>query len=123
MRKCLNCMTELQGRTDKKFCDSHCKSSYHFEKTKKETPMFFKEVDRQLKTNRRLLKAFNKSGKSVIREQKLLESGFNPKFFTHYWKNQKGDVYLFCYEFGFLKKKENSTVKYILIHWQHYMYT
>jgi hypothetical protein len=33
------------------------------------------------------------------------------KYFTHYWKNQKGDVYLFCYEFGFLEKYENEKSK------------
>jgi len=34
----------------------------------------------------------------------LIDQGFNPKFFTHYWKNNKGDVYLFCYEYGFNPK-------------------
>ena len=48
-------------------------------------------------------------------------AGFNPKYFTHYWKNQKGDVYLFCYEFGFLKRTENGKAKYILVEWQKYM--
>ncbi len=42
-------------------------------------------------------------------------------FFTHYWKNAKGDVYLFVYEYGFLKKVENNNEKYVLIQWQDYM--
>jgi hypothetical protein len=36
-------------------------------------------------------------------------------------KNQKGDVYLFVYEYGFLKRKENGKDKYVLILWQEYM--
>jgi hypothetical protein len=71
-----------------------------------QSPPFF--PDKQLKLNRRLLKNFNKAGKAVIRKEELLLEGFIPNHFTQYWKNKKGDVYLFCYEFGFLEKKENG---------------
>ncbi|WP_369412192.1 hypothetical protein [Hanstruepera marina] len=71
--------------------------------------------------NRRILKEFNKAGKAVVRQSVLIGEGFDPKFFTHYWKNQKGDVYLFVYEYGFLSKKENGNDKYVLIKWQDYM--
>jgi hypothetical protein len=47
--------------------------------------------------------------------------GFNPKYFTHYWKNKKGNVYLFCYEFGFLETQEQNKKKYVLVQWQDYM--
>jgi hypothetical protein len=47
--------------------------------------------------------------------------GFDSRFFTHYWKNKKGEVYLFVYEFGFLKINENQKEKYLLIQWQDYM--
>ena len=70
---------------------------------------------------RKVLKRFNKSGYTTIRKSLLLGEGFNPKFFTHYWKNQKGDVYLFIYEYGFLKKKEHNIEKFVLIKWQDYM--
>jgi hypothetical protein len=81
----------------------------------------FARIDRQLKLNRRLLKHFNHSGKSTIRVQKLKDAGFNPNYFTHYWKNSSGKVYLFCYDVGFLKVKEKSLDKYLLIDWQDYM--
>ena len=71
--------------------------------------------------NRKLLKQYNKAGKSIVRKEELLKVGFNPNRFTHYWKNKKGDVYLFCFEFGFLEKKEGSKQKYVLIKWQDYM--
>ena len=57
----------------------------------------------------------------TIQLVQILKEGFNPKYFTHYWKNQKGDVYLFCYEFGFLEKQENRKSKYVLVQWQDYM--
>tara|TARA_R110000787_G_scaffold43372_2_gene106426 strand:- start:1595 stop:1969 length:375 start_codon:yes stop_codon:yes gene_type:complete len=121
LKKCLACESDLQGRSDKKFCDPYCKSSYHYQKSKEEAPRFYNKVDNQLKLNRRILKKFNKSGKATVRSETVLKLGFNPKFFTHYWKNKKGDVYLFVYEFGFLKIKEQQKEKYILIHWQEYM--
>jgi len=121
LNTCLACDKELKGRSDKKFCDLHCKSSYHYRKSLDGTPPFYNKVDNQLKLNRKILKNYNKSGKATIRALTVLDLGFNPKFFTHYWKNGKGDVYLFVYEFGFLKKKENNIEKYILIKWQDYM--
>ena len=45
---------------------------------------------------------------ATIRKEKLLSEGFNPKYFTNYWKNSKGQVSLFCYEYGFLKIQKNQ---------------
>ena len=117
----MNCSKELEGRKGKKFCNDYCKSNYHYERNKKKESSFFKKIDAQLKLNPRLLKEFNRAGKSVVRVDKIKEAGFNPNYFTHYWKNQKGDVYLFCYEYGFLKKTENGSLKYVLVEWQSYM--
>ncbi len=121
LKKCLACAKELEGRIDKKFCDTHCKSAYQYEQTKIKEPKFYNKVDNQLKLNRRVLKHFNKAGKSIVRATTLIEQGFDPNFFTHYWKNNKGDVYLFVYEYGFLKRRESGRNKYILILWQEYM--
>ena len=120
-KECLACGKELTGRLDKKFCDQYCKSAYHYNRSREEQPKFYNRVDNQLKLNRRILKEYNKAGKATIRSEILLELGFNPKFFTHYWKNQKGDIYLFCYEYGFLKLKEHGRTKYVLVQWQEYM--
>jgi hypothetical protein len=86
-----------------------------------ETPKFFFKVDKQLRQNRKLLKAYNKAGKATVRAETLIKEGFDPNFFTHYWKNKKGDVYLFVYEYGFLKRQERGKDKYVLIQWQEYM--
>ena len=117
---CKNCKKELIGRSDKKFCDNYCKSQFHYE-LQKTNDSFYQKVDIQLKLNRKILKNYNRAGKATVRSQTLILLGFNPKFFTHFWKNKKGDVYLFVYEYGFLKRKENTIEKYILIQWQDYM--
>lgn len=120
-RICKSCGKTFEGRADKKFCDSYCKSAYHYKKSVDEAPRFYNQVDNQLKTNRRLLKQYNKAGKATVRANVIKQEGFDPNFFTHYWKNTKGNVYLFVYEYGFLKKIEHQIEKYVLIKWQDYM--
>ncbi len=121
MARCLDCNKELSGRSDKKFCDPYCKSSYHYKKNKKSRPALFKEIDRKLKNNRRILKLYNKSGKSIIRKQTLIDEGFHPKYHTHTWYSRRGDTFYFCYEYGYLIQKENGVEKYVLVKWQQYM--
>lgn len=121
MRNCFNCGEVLVGRVDKKFCDSYCKSAFHYKEKQKNENKFYRRVESQIKLNRRLLKEFNKSGKSTVRSDLLLNKGFSPDFFTHYWKNKKGEVYLFVYEFGFLRVKQNGRDKFVLVRWQEYM--
>lgn len=120
-KHCSACGKILEGRSDKKYCDVHCKSAFQYQQSKLEAPRFYNKVDNQLKLNRKLLKHYNKAGKTTIRASILIAEGFNPKFFTHYWKNKKGDVYLFVYEYGFLSKKEQEHDKYVLVQWQDYM--
>lgn len=119
-KTCPICGTSVKGRSDKKFCSVKCRSINQYEKRQK-TEAFYLQVDRQLKINRKLLKKYNRSGYTTIRKKVLIEEGFNPKFFTHYWKNQKGDVYLFVYEYGFLNKVVRERERYVLVIWQEYM--
>jgi len=123
MIQCLYCKSEIKGRKDKKFCDSYCKSAYHYAQNRDKEETLFKKIDKQLKKNRKILKGFNKAGLVTIRKEKLLKEDFDPKYFTHYWKNSKGQVYLFCYEYGFLELKGNGKMRYLLVIWQPYMDT
>ena len=120
-RLCLDCDKPIEGRVDKKFCSDYCKSSYHYDRNKQKEATLFKIIDNQLKLNRRILKVYNKAGKSVVRKKILLADGFNPKYFTHYWKAKNGNLYLFCYEYGFIESKEKHKTKYVLVQWQEYM--
>ena len=119
-KKCPICSSVVKGRTDKIFCSTKCKSIDQYEK-RQETEAFYFKVEKQLRNNRKILKKYNKSGFTTLRKSRLIEDGFNPDFFTHYWKNQKGEVYLFVYEYGFLAKKVKGRDKYVLVTWQEYM--
>jgi len=121
MRICPECGKEFTGRTDKKFCPIYCKSAFHYQKNRTDEENLFKQIDDQLKLNRKILKKYNRGGKATVRKELLLAEGFNPKYFTHYWRNSRGDVYLFCYEYGFLERREKDRLKYVLVRWQTYM--
>ena len=118
---CLYCNEILSGRLGKKFCTPYCRSAYHYKENKQKQDKLYVTIDKQLKMNRRILKEYNKAGLATVRKQTLLDVGFNSKYFTHYWKNKKGQVYLFCYEFGFLEVQDSGNIKYILVKWQAYM--
>lgn len=98
---CSVCGVIIRGRPDKKFCSVKCKSINQYE-NRRQIEQFYLRVDKQLKTNRRILKKYNKSGYTTLQKSLLHAEGFNPRFFTHYWKTKKGEVYLFCYDYGFL---------------------
>ena len=120
VRICPVCKEKLTGRIDKVYCSAECRSASDYEKRRTEEALFFK-IDKQLKVNRKVLKRYNRVGMTKLRQEVLLKEGFNPNYFTHYWKNQKGDVYLFVYDYGFLKLKEQNKDKYLIIEWQEYM--
>lgn len=120
MKICPVCGKKLQGRIDKIYCIPKCKNVAQYEK-RIIHEQFYMFVDRQLKTNRRILKGFNKAGKATVRKDVILGEGFNPKYFTHYWKAKNGNVYFFCYDYGFMKKIDNGKEKYVLVQWQDYM--
>ncbi len=120
MEICPVCGGKLQGRIDKIYCSAKCKNVAQYEK-RIINERFYLFVDKQLKTNRRILKKFNKAGKATVRKDAIIDEGFNPKYFTHYWKAKNGNLYIFCYDYGFMRKTENNKEKYVLIQWQDYM--
>lgn len=121
MRRCLECNEPIVGRSDKKFCNPYCKAAYQYKKTKENETNLYHTIDKRLKANRRILKKFNKAGKATVREEILLAEGFDPRYFTHYYKTKGGNLYLFCYEYGFMRNRENNYLKYVLVKWQSYM--
>ncbi len=118
--ECIVCKEKLVGREGKKFCSSKCKSAHQYEQRKQNEAFYF-QVDKQLKINRKVLKKYNQSGFSTVRRSVLKGEGFNENYFTHYWKNKKGDVYLFCYDYGFLKVKKDGKNKFLIVEHQDYM--
>jgi transcriptional accessory protein Tex/SPT6 len=101
--RCIECNKPLKGRIDKKFCDDFCRNSYN-NKLNSDTNSYVRSINAALRKNRRILEETLAATEEMakITKGKLLEKGFQFKHLTHTYTNKKGNVYYFCYEFGYL---------------------
>lgn len=101
-RLCLACGKPLKGRTDKKFCDDYCRNA-HNNKNKAEEPLVVKELWQVLKKNRRILEEMLGAEEMIKQPRtKFITKGFQFNFHTHQYTNKKGNIYTFCFEYGYL---------------------
>jgi predicted nucleic acid-binding Zn ribbon protein len=114
-KKCPECGESIKGRTDKKFCSDLCRNAFN-NKQNSDTTNYMRSVNNILRKNRRILfeKVENGKGKITLHKDKLHEKGFNFKHLTHTYKTMKGDVYYFCYEYGYLPLGKDF---YFLVKW------
>lgn len=103
-RKCLNCQKAIQGRSDKKFCDDYCRNHFN-NHLKADKYQVVRSINHALKRNRKILEfALSSVGETVrISREQLLLKGFQFKYHTHRFVNKKGDTYIYCYDYGYLK--------------------
>ena len=100
-RKCLECKEEFKGRIDKRFCSDQCRNTCNNRNTS-DANNFVRNVNRILKKNRRILNQLNPEGKAKAHRSKLNDLGFNFNYYTSTYKTQKGAIYFFCYEYGYI---------------------
>jgi predicted nucleic acid-binding Zn ribbon protein len=106
-RLCLDCGTPVKGRTDKKFCDDSCRNNYN-NHLKVEDNLILKRVNGILKKNRAILAQLTPGGKAKVTRKRLLAAGFNFDYHTYSYTAQNGNIYIFCYEYGYLVLNEDS---------------
>ena len=99
-KKCLECERPVFGRVDKKFCSDGCRNAYN-NKNESAATNYIRNVNNLLAKNRRILLAFNPSGKAKKHRDQLLKKGFDFEYFTHIYTTKNGDQYRFCYEQGY----------------------
>ena len=108
---CRDCGSALNGRSDKKFCDDGCRTSYHNQQNS-EKLRDVNYINRVLKRNLRILSTLNPGSKTTLDARILHESGLNLYFYTHIYTVPNGKTYKFCYNQGYTLLKED---KYQLI--------
>jgi hypothetical protein len=101
-RKCLACQKILRGRIDKKFCDDYCRNNYNNQQRAIDS-QYDKSIIAILKKNKQILSSLLKEEEMVkTTRERLLTKGFQFKYHTHHYENKKGNVYVFCFEYGYL---------------------
>ena len=99
--KCLECSDTLLGRSDKRFCSDHCRSSY-YNRENKQSLLVIKETNKILRKNYKILKKLNPNGKRKIKRDDLLMEGLNMKYFTSIYTTKDDRVYYFVYDQGYI---------------------
>ncbi len=102
-KACLTCDKPLRGRADKKFCGDYCRNT--FNNNLKSTPNnLVRNINNALGKNRRILENLLPAGEETAKtnKEKLLQLGFQLKYFTHIYTTRTGKVYYYCYDHGYL---------------------
>ena len=96
-RKCLACGHLLNGRIDQKFCSDQCRNTYNNQLNRDENATM-RNVSRQLRKNRRILKELNGNGNSMVKKHIMLSKGFCFQSITGIRKNKDGSEYYLCFD-------------------------
>lgn len=107
MRNCIDCGDVIVGRSDKKFCSGHCRSSFYHDKFRSDSPITRTIVTRLHRNRRILLDTFIKQKSTSISE--LTVAGFNFKYSTHQECTIESVVY-YCFDVGYCILNEEIVV-------------
>ncbi|MBK9109301.1 MAG: hypothetical protein IPM92_13275 [Saprospiraceae bacterium] len=108
LRTCLLCGATLMGRSDKKFCDDHCRSQHYHNQHRNQSSLI-RFINKQLKHNRNVLFHFYHSKCTpVISLEALKKLGFLPDYHTHIYMLKNGTELKMYYDFGYLLKDPNT---------------
>lgn len=101
-RDCLACGEQIKGRIDKKFCDDHCRNSYH-NYCKRNISQHVRNVNNALAKNRRVLAMLlNDKVKSMkIPKAKLQLMGLHFTYCTQRVVDKSGKIRSYCYEYSY----------------------
>lgn len=101
-KKCPECGEKIIGRVDKKFCSDYCRNAFN-NRLNKDSKNLIRNINNRLRKNYRILESFTlQDGKTKTNKTKLLDKGFDFEYFTHLYTTQKGTVYFFVYDLGYL---------------------
>lgn len=110
-RTCQQCSTVLKGRIGQRFCSNQCRATHHnLLKLENKGEQVIKTVNTILRRNRNILKQASPEGKTTLSRQILERAGFDFTYFTNQYKTQKGNVYNFCYDYGYLLLPEEKVL-------------
>ena len=106
---CPVCGSKIMGRSDKKFCDDHCRSSYHHAKNGG-VDKLIRSMNKRLKRNRKILMKIEEKGKTQCSTKQLVFMGFDFSIHTSIYINEIGETCYYCYDRGYVSKAKDQYV-------------
>lgn len=108
VKLCLECQNPIRGRADKRFCDDACRNAYNNRLNSSQNNII-RQINGILRKNRKILQEFLSDEKMTkVSQDRLLKSGFDFGYLTHYLNTSKGQQYVFVYEYGYLPLDNNQ---------------
>ena len=102
-KECQQCAKTLYGRTDKKFCDSNCKTAFNFAK-RRDTRNEVKEIDGYLHHNREILATLmGECKKEMFDRAVLARANFRWEYMTGIYKNKQDKWYHIVYDYAWME--------------------
>ena len=101
-RSCIACGDSVKGRSDKKFCSDYCRNAFN-NNLNKDRSKLIRNTNNRLRKNHRILQGYSlQNGTAKTTQAKLKDQGFSFTYHTHLYTTQKGSVYHFIYDLGYL---------------------
>ena len=107
-KKCIDCGTNIVGRSDKKFCSDMCRNAYHNKYNGFRNAMI-RHVNHKLRKNRHILAELYRQNDLEMKRETLVFMGFDTQYFTEEQIRPDG-IFRFCYDFG-LETLEDERVR------------
>jgi hypothetical protein len=102
-KTCPVCGSMLSGRSDKKFCDDGCRTTFNNRRWQQESEDI-RKTDSILRRNRKILQSYSQSREAVcLSKAHLMASGFRPDFVTRIAPDPSGGLIRYYYEYGLRK--------------------
>ena len=106
---CIACQTLITGRSDKKFCNNNCRSDFN-NQVNKGRDLLMRQINKILKRNKLILARFFLQDDVILTTSILTAAGFDFRYYTHKEKDELGNLYTYCYDYGYLKGKEQKII-------------
>lgn len=101
IKECLLCSKKLVGRSDKKFCNDHCRNEFNNRLNSDENNLM-RRVNYALRKNRRILLEFLSMNKTMATQQELRIAGFDFRHFTSCERSPNDRTTYMVYETAFV---------------------
>jgi hypothetical protein len=107
---CQNCVKELVGRSDKKFCDENCRNQYN-NILNSDISAEMRVTQNILRKNRRILSdVLGTNDKIKVSLKKLTDLGYKPDYLTQLYTTKTGSQYRFSFEYGVMFLEEHMAL-------------
>lgn len=102
-RFCLNCGLPVFGRTDKKYCDDHCRNEFHNGQAATNARIT-RSAHRNLRRNYEILSGVLEAGVCEVAKDELLVYGFNSRSMTEMELREDGTMLYGVYDIHYFEK-------------------